>query len=394
MHKLLELHQLALQEAEKFSYKREIYPKILSQEGKHFIGVVGPRGVGKTILLKQLAKEIKNSLYISVDTLEEENLFEVIKKLNQNYKIQKFLLDEIHFQSDFEGHLKKVYDFLDVRIVFTSSVSLSMIRSAHDLSRRVELLYLYPFSFRQFLFFKKGISIFPLTLKNITDGEWTPEHLQYDYLLEEYLKGGTYPFSITEVNVLPLLKNILQKIIQEDIPKVANLKVEELRKIEKTIEFIAKSSVDGINFSSVSQNVGVTKYKAEEYLNLLEKAFVINLVWPTGTNVLKEPKVLMYLPFRLLYRSYEEALGALREDFFGQAMKICEIPFYYLKTTRGTKTPDFFLGVGNQKWVFEIGGKGKGRTQFKGVQAEHKLVLVHGEELRKGQTPLSLVGMM
>jgi hypothetical protein len=37
---------------------------------------------------------------------------------------------------------------------------------------------------------------------------------------------------------------------------------------------------------------------------------------PKGTNVLKEPKVLMFLPFRLLYSELQQCLGAIREDFF------------------------------------------------------------------------------
>ena len=81
------------------------------------------------------------------------------------------------------------------------------------------------------------------------------------------------------------------------------------------MKFISKSYVDGINYSSISRNVGITKYKAESYIRLLEKAFVLNVVFPIGTNVLKEPKVLMCLPIRLLYQDVNQALGGMREDF-------------------------------------------------------------------------------
>ena len=47
--------------------------------------IVGPKGAGKTILLKQLANYYKDSFYISVDTIDD-NLFETIKKLNETLK--------------------------------------------------------------------------------------------------------------------------------------------------------------------------------------------------------------------------------------------------------------------------------------------------------------------
>ncbi len=151
----------------------------------------------------------------------------------------------------------------------------------------------------------------------------------------------------------PLLRNIIEKIIRKDIPSVARLRIDELDIIEKTLKFIGKSPVDGINFTSVSKNIGITKYKAEQYMRLLEKTFVLNLIFPEGTNVLKEPKVLMYLPFRLLYKSYDESIGAIREDFFAEMLRMKRYVFSYLKTKRGAKTPDFLIKQENKDIVVE-----------------------------------------
>ena len=95
-----------------------------------------------------------------------------------------------------------------------------------------------------------------------------------------------------------LPKNIIQKVIRKDIPMVSNLRFEDIENIEKTLSFIGKSEVDGINFSSISRNLGITKYKAELFVKFLSQAFILNPIYPRGTNVLKEPKVLMLLPFR------------------------------------------------------------------------------------------------
>lgn len=392
---LLELDNLAKEEGKKYSKRRQpYYDSIAHTAGKHFTGIIGPRGVGKTVLLKQLAGDTKDSFYISIDTLGDTDLFDIVKKLTEKYGTSYLLLDEIHFRNNFEGDLKKIFDFLNVKLVFTSSVALAIIESSHDLSRRVNLLKLYPFSFREYISFTKNIHLAALTIEDIIEKKWTTDHLKYSYLFEDYLKGGLHPFAIEEMDILPLLKNILVKIINKDIPSVARLNTDELHLIEKTVEFIGKSPVDGINYTSVSKNIGITKYKAEQYIGLLTKAFVLNPIFPAGTNVLKEPKVLMCLPYRLLYRSYDDAKGEIREDFFVEALCLKNKSFYYLKSTRGSKTPDFMVKENGNEIIIEVGGKGKGRQQFKGIESGEKIRLVHSDDTEGDKRPLFLIGFV
>ncbi len=170
--------------------------------------------------------------------------------------------------------------------------------------------------------------------------------------------------------------------------------MEDVSNIEKTFSFIGKSPIDGINYSSVAHNTGITKYKAKKYLKLLQQSFLIFIVFPKGTNVLKEPKIFMEIPYRLLFRGYDECTGELREDFFALAMQQHRTHFSYLKTNRGQKTPDFLIDGkdidgGASSLVIEVGGKGKGRSQFKGVDYDRKVVLFHqgGKDHKQGSTP-------
>ena len=98
------------------------------------------------------------------------------------------------------------------------------------------------------------------------------------------------------------------------------------------LAFIGKSEVDGINISAISRNLAITKYKAEIFVKLLAKAFILNPIYPAGTNVLKEPKVLMFLPYRLLYKDWDQCIGAIREDFFAEMLAMKGYEFQYLKT--------------------------------------------------------------
>lgn len=115
---------------------------------------------------------------------------------------------------------------------------------------------------------------------------------------------------------------------------------------------------------------------------------------PAGTNVLKEPKILLMPPLRLLHLPLEEARGALREDFFVFALRQAGLDLSYLKGTRGQKTPDFLLRQMERNLVFEVGGKGKGRSRFKGIEADRKIVFSEGGSLSREAIPLNLAGML
>ncbi len=170
--------------------------------------------------------------------------------------------------------------------------------------------------------------------------------------------------------------------------------MDELPVIEKMLKFIGKSTVDSINYSSISRNVGITKYKAESYLNGLTQALVTHVIFPKGTGVMREPKVLLTPPYRLLYNDYEYAAGGLREDFFAEMLTGASIEFHYLKSTRGSKTPDFLVQDKQGHIVLEVGGKGKGRSQFKGINVKRKIILSHGDKIDDIRRPLFLLGYL
>lgn len=388
----IELDRLAREEAKKYEKKRFFYAEMEKDSGRHFVGIAGPRGAGKTILLKQLASLHPDTFYLSMDTFQND-LFETVKALRDNLKVRLCLLDEIHMRLGFEADLKKIYDFLDVKIIFTSSMALSLYQSAHDLSRRVLIKTLYPFSLREYIWFKEGRLIKALTVEDIIQKRWDRSAIESGVFFVDYVRGGLMPFALHEPDPLTLLKNIVQTVIYKDIARAPNIAMDELDKIARMLSFIGKSGIDGINYSSLSKNLGISKYKAEQYSVLLERAFILHRILPEGTGVLKEPKIVMALPYRLLYRSYEEAVGGIREDFFIETAKANGLDVCYLKSTRGEKTPDYVLR-GEESIVFEIGGKGKGRSQFKGFKPARKIILSDSYDSEGMKRPLFLFGLI
>lgn len=392
INQLLEFDRLAREDGKKYDKKRALYNTIAQDAGAHFIGIVGPRGAGKTIILKQLALANEKSFYVSLDAMEGD-LFDLVKALHETMRIRLFLLDEVHVYPRFEADLKKLYDVLDIRVIFTSSTALGMYESGYDLSRRILLKTLYPFTLREYAKFKYKQEFSALSLRDIIEGKIPADIFKAGEHFLPYIQGGLMPFALREPQPLALLENILKTIIRKDIPHIAKLLTDELEKIEQLLRFIGRSGVDGINYSSASQNVHITKYKAEQYITLLERAFILHRAMPIGSNVMKEPKVVMALPYRLLYKPLDEAIGGLREDFLVEAFKALGKEVFYLKSMRGTKTPDYLIRD-FEDIVFEVGGKGKGRSQFKGFASKRKIIFADGYDLTGMRRPLFLAGML
>lgn len=393
--RLLEFHELASTEGRKLTGRRDLYATIEADKGKHLMGIVGPRGAGKTVLLRQLAAANREAFYLSTDTLEPGvDLFEIVKELSERYAFRTFLLDEVHFLKDAAGALKKIHDFLPVRVVFTSSVALALQSSAHDLARRVRLHTLDYFSFREYLGFRHGKHLDRLSLEHLISKDMGADYLRAGRHFGAYLAGGLLPFALHEPDPLPLLASTIEKIIERDIPTTLRLHLDEIPLLRKLVAFVGRSAVDGINSSTLATNLGITKYKAEQYAAAFESAFVLMRIFPAGTNVLREPKVLLVPPVRLLHRTQDDAVGGLREDFFALAMRQARIQLHYLKSTRGEKTPDYLVEFRDSRIAFEIGGRGKGRSQFKGIQADRKIILAPDVAPSADRLPLHLAGFL
>jgi predicted AAA+ superfamily ATPase len=63
---LLELHELALREGRRLQEHRPLYEVLREEAGRHLTGIVGPRGAGKTVLLKQIAASEQDAFYLSL----------------------------------------------------------------------------------------------------------------------------------------------------------------------------------------------------------------------------------------------------------------------------------------------------------------------------------------
>ena len=395
INKIFELNEIAKKQAEEYTKKREIYSEI-KESGKTFIGIAGLRGVGKTTILKQLLLECKNSIYISLDTLSNIDLFDLAKSLFENYNIKILLFDEINYYNNWQLALKNIYDFTDIKIYFTSSVAIDIINSKTDLSRRAIIKKMYPFSFREYIYFNKNKKLDKLNIKDINNMEKLKEINKYDYLFEDYVSGGNIPTRIKEKNP-EIFKNILEKILEKDLVYSLKFTGKDIINVRSMLEFISNSNIDNMSYSNIAKNININKYKAIKYIWALEKAFVLNVVKPSGTNVIKEPKIMLCPPFRFCYlknKDIKDILGQLREEFFVESAKMNNIDVFYLKGNRGEKTLDYIASINKTKYIFEIGGKNKTRAQILNIKNEERYILTQPANIVNPYRPLIFFGFL
>ena len=163
-----ELQQLLLKKS-KISYKRYFYDSL---EFDKLTGLLGARGVGKTTFLLWYFKNSKLSfskkLYFSADSININSLFDLAKEFAKSGG-KLLIIDEIHKFGNFESELKKIYDFLDLQVIFSGSSALKIDNSKADLSRRAVIYEVEGMSFREFLELHYGYEFKSFDLEKIIE---------------------------------------------------------------------------------------------------------------------------------------------------------------------------------------------------------------------------------
>ena len=135
-------------------------------------------------------------------------------------------IDEIHKYADWSRELKNIYDsFPTLKVVFTGSSVLDILKGSADLSRRAIIYKLQGLSFREYLKFFHNYETEVYSLKQIVNNEVKLTNISHPLpLFNDYLKRGYYPFGIENKMNLRLGQIIVQTL-ETDIPQYANLNV-------------------------------------------------------------------------------------------------------------------------------------------------------------------------
>ncbi|MGI6393457.1 MAG: ATP-binding protein [bacterium] len=385
----------------KIKTHRYLYSKLLPDE--RIVGIAGQRGVGKTTMMLQYLLEngynTQNSLYFSADHIyfSEYRLYDYIEKKFLEEGIEFFFIDEIHRYAGWSQELKNIYDsFPKIRIVFSGSSMLDLVKGEYDMSRRALLMRLEGVSFREYLSMKNIFKTDPFTMEElIRESVGISEKLSTVPMLsghfKDYLKYGYYPFSIDNtMSFFAKLLSIIDKTIQIDIAGFYNLRTQNLSLFKQILVFLATNPPGEFNVHNLAQSLKVDDKTVANYLEILmETGFVTPLFYKSGGHRMLRKPLKYYLNNSSLYftlateSGHAVETGTLRESFFLSMMKNGGLTPHY--SAHG----DFEV----KGFTFEVGGKNKTRKQMKNVE---KSFVVKDDLLiaQKGEIPLYLFGFL
>lgn len=252
------------------------------------VGIIGPRGVGKTTLVLQYIKQNLNfaeTLYVTAEDFyfADNKLIDLANafvKKNGKY----LFIDEIHKYKDWAKELKLIYDYhSELRVVFTGSSVLDIKKGASDLSRRAVMFNMQGLSFREYLELFHQVTIPVYSLEEILN--YKVELLEIRHPLpffEDYLRSGYYPFP-TEEDFERKLQQIVNQTLESDIPMYAGMNVSTSRKLKQLLAIIAKSVLFKPNMLSIATVLSASRNNIADYCLFIEEAgMIIQLRDATG----------------------------------------------------------------------------------------------------------------
>lgn len=337
------------------------------------IGIKGQRGVGKTTMMLQRIKDTdpegNKSFYANLDNIwfAEHSLIDLAEELLAR-GITHVYLDEVHRMPGWEQQIKNLYDsYPELHIVFTGSSLLVIDHSIGDLSRRVSIHTLPGLSFREFLMFE-GHDIMPrLSLQDILYSHETlapsiSSQINVLSLFHKYMEKGYYPFykAMTLNDYYSRLTQVVTTVIDSDIPSVeTKIGYETLIKSKRLMAIISASLPYIPNISTLSGLMGTNRTQIIRLFDLLDRAGLIRQLFiaQNSPKSLAKPQKILLNNSSLMYALESPQIGAVRESTFASLVGVDHGMGF-------AKDGDFIV---DNRYLFEIGGKGKGFAQIRNI---------------------------
>lgn len=244
--------------------------------------IYGARQVGKTTLMREVEQSCGiSSLYLNCD---EPDVRQALTGKNSTQlkafigKVKLLLIDEAQRVTNIGMTLKLFVDAIpETQVIATGSSSFELSnRIVEPLTGRKVEFHLHPFSLEE--------------LGQIHS------RLDLARLFEARLVFGMYPDVVNNPEVATeTLRELTRSYLYKDI--LAHNRIRHSDVLEKLLQSLALQAGNEVSYTDLAQQAGVDKVTVENYIRLLEQAFVIFRLRPYSTNQRNELKKLRKIYF-------------------------------------------------------------------------------------------------
>ncbi len=278
-------------------------------------------------------------------------------------------IDEVHFLENWHFFIKKYFDRkYPIKFLVSGSAATLIRKGAESLAGRTIEDIIYPFSFYEFLSFKKQddnklinsiVSIKDrfrgFALPDIT--ELIPYVDEVKIIFEEYIEKGGFPnlFEIKE----PLLwkrllrEDIVEKVIYRDMVKLYDIKKPEA--LERLFLCLTNITSQILSVANIANSLGLSREYTEKYLHYLEQAILIRRLKKYARSVEKSirsaEKVHIIDPGLLNAFSVVETGQAIETIVVNHLLRLKDATVYYY---RERYEVDVIIGINNTIYPIEI----------------------------------------
>ena len=381
--------KIAFENTPRRKYFEAFHQKILDVSVRRAVVLMGPRRVGKTVMVYHSVRELldtgideKNILYISLETpiytgLPLEKILSYFQELFNHKRDAKLFIffDEIQYLRNWEIHLKSLVDsFADYRFVATGSAAAALrLKSAESGAGRFSDYILPPLTFAEYLMFI-GRETELITATSLTQELFYPEYStsNIEALNEEfvnYLNFGGYPEAVFSETIRQdpgqyIKSDIIDKVLLRDLPSLYG--INDIQELNRLFTTLAYNSGNEVNLEGLSQFSGVAKNTIKRYLEYLEAAFLIRRVERIDQNAKRFKRAVCFKVYltnpsmrAALFgqlNADSEAMGAMTETaIFSQWQHSMTIELYYARWNSG-EIDIVHLKPSNQSpsWAVEV----------------------------------------
>jgi predicted AAA+ superfamily ATPase len=294
------------------------------------IGILGPRQVGKTTLVKQfMTITEKECIYIDLERPSDYEKMNEAEFYFSSRTEKCIIIDEIQIRPELFSIIRSAVDEnrTPLRFIILGSATPNIIRhSSQSLAGRISYIELKPFS-----------------LTELSNTTWQQLHF-----------WGGFPESILatkEQQASRWLSDFIKTYIERDFP-LLGFSASPVT-IRRLWEMVSWQNGNLLNASSIGQSLGFSNHTIKKYIDFLEGAFMINTLSPYAVNikkrVVKSPKIYIadtgVLHRLMRVNTYDELLGmpflgASFESFVLQqiiAEKSSNLELFFYRTHAGAE---------------------------------------------------------